>query len=265
MIGPQGRNALNFAVDARQPANIGLLLSAGANPLQKDQQGNSVIDNAFAAKSPYVKALIAKVPTQQWQPAWLPKAAQQGREELTQFLLTGGMDVDTRDDQDRTALWHAANQGHSAVIQSLLQHNADPLAQDKEGNTPLHRAALHTPALTALLPAIAAQRLNPQNANGSSPLHLAASAGNSASCQLLINAGADKDLRDHNGNTPLLQAVLAHQSGTVKALLEQGASLQKRNNNKQDAIAIARQLHYDDISQLLEQARSANGVLGIFR
>lgn len=267
LTGPQGRNALFFAVTASRRDNLLLLLSSGTDPLQMDNNQKSAILFALENTSALSSDLLAAVPKSRWQADWLPVAARQGMLDVTLALINGGIDLNAQDNQGRTALWHAVNQDQIRVVNALLQHGADTRIADNGGTTPLHAASSRKPLeiMQSLLPyAVKNHQLDTLNQTGSSALHQAASAGRSAHVKLLITAGADKDLRDRNGNTPLMLAVLAHDASTVKALLDAGAALTKRNNNSQDAHAIAQQLGYQEIAEQLQQAEENTGVMSIF-
>ena len=268
LIGQQGRNALFNAIEARSQQNLETLLAYRLDPLQPDQTGQTPMAFALETGSPLSMRLLKAVPQTRWQSSWLPIAARQGLLHVTLALVASGQNPNMRDTHGRTALWYAASQGQVEVTKALLSKGADPVVADNDGNTGLHKAALSsdTGVMQLLLAHEAGQKqINATNHDGSSPLHLAASAGRNAQLKLLLAAGADKDQRDRNGNTPLMLAVLAHDAAGVKALLDAGASVKKRNGNKQNALAIAQQLGYTDISGLLQKADEGSGVLSIFR
>ena len=54
-------------------------------------------------------------------------ASRSGNAVLIEFLIQMGADVNERDDNDWTALTHAANRGNIKCVQKLLNNNADPL------------------------------------------------------------------------------------------------------------------------------------------
>lgn len=59
------------------------------------------------------------------------------REQLLEML-----DVDERDEEQRTPLHWAADKGHLKVVEILLQKGANPNSKDEDGATPLHNAVI---------------------------------------------------------------------------------------------------------------------------
>ena len=66
----------------------------------------------------------------------LLNAALYGNQELVDWLIEKGADINHSDRNGYTALHFAAQEAHTEVLKYLLKHNANPNVQDIHGNTP---------------------------------------------------------------------------------------------------------------------------------
>ena len=69
------------------------------------------------------------------------QAARNGKTQVVELFLTGGMDADGTDGDGTTALIWAARNGHADTVKTLLNNGADPNLGDKTGKTALIWAA----------------------------------------------------------------------------------------------------------------------------
>lgn len=70
-------------------------------------------------------------------------AAGAGRlDEVKKIIESKPLLVTARDENSKTALYHAASAGHVEVVKLLLENGADPSARDRFNVTPLERAIL---------------------------------------------------------------------------------------------------------------------------
>ena len=107
-----GETALHSAASRGTPANITVLLKAGADVNTRDKYGETPLHEAAALGTPANIAL----------------------------LLKAGADVNARTEDGYTPLLVAAWRGTSADIIVLLDAGADSRAKDKYGRTPFDRA-----------------------------------------------------------------------------------------------------------------------------
>ena len=261
LIGPMERNALFYAIGSE--SNLNQLLKAGLSPEQKDEQGLSPVEFALDSGSPLAVLMIRAIPESHWQKAWLALAAEHGQIATLETLLQNNGMRGYWYEALKSALLHE----QKTTANWLLQQKFDLAFVDDEGDTALHWLAVspYTDLTQQILKRDASDStLNALNQAGFSALHLASRAGQSGQVQLLIQNAADKDIKDKNGNTPLMLAVLANQPAVVRELLVAGADIGKRNINKQNALAMARQLRYSDIEELIVEASESKGILSIF-
>ncbi|KAL8766101.1 MAG: hypothetical protein Q9209_006999, partial [Squamulea sp. 1 TL-2023] len=141
------------------------------------------------------------------------------RVECIDLLLSGGLEVDTRDIDEETALHKASRKGNLAVVRRLLSRGASHLVEGSAG-TPLHKAVQHwkwsrngqerVATVTALLGYGAdANRRRPSD--GKTPLHVAAVDGGSYLwdhtfldiLEALCAHGADVGIRDNDWKSAL--------------------------------------------------------------
>src|SRR5438046_690944 len=67
--------------------------------------------------------------------------AEAGNSEALRLLLRKGVDIETKDSRQRTAIYIAAAYGHEDAVQLLLDEEADIHGKTKSGRTVLHAAA----------------------------------------------------------------------------------------------------------------------------
>jgi ankyrin repeat domain-containing protein 50 len=187
---------LHTAVRNGLPTAAEMLLTAGANVNERDQEGRTPL-------------------------SW---AAEGGHQTVVKLLLeTGKADVDSRDHNGRTPLSMAAEGGHQTVIKLLLETgraNVDP--KGNNGRTPLSMAAErgHQTVVKLLLETSKAD-VDSKDHNGRTPLSLAAEGGHEAVVKLLLQTGkADVESEDYNDRTPLSFAEWRGHDAVVRLLME---------------------------------------------
>ena len=245
LVRKAGAFSLHAAAGNENPAVIQALLTAGADPMARDENAHTPLHVAAGNENPAViQALLTAGadPMARDENAHTPLHVAAGNENpaVIQALLTAGADPMARDENAHTPLHVAAGNENPAVIQALLTAGADPMARDNNGNTPLHVAAGNeNPAVTQALLTAGADPMARDN-NGDTPLHIAArDSGNPAVIQALLTAGADPTVRREDGETLLHGAVRDENLAVTQALLTAGADPMARDNNGDTPLHIA--------------------------
>jgi ankyrin repeat protein len=134
--------------------------------------------------------------------------------------------VRATDDDDRTALHHAATYGLVDVALILVDAGSDVDAREQDGETPLHYAAWRSELEVAGLLIESGADLEIRNDWGRTPLLIVArETGSAPMARLLIDVGAEVNLRDEGGESPLDLAAWRGFRDLVNLLLDEGAEL----------------------------------------
>jgi len=222
-----GRTALDMYVgfahehwpNAKDVAVVELLLARGARVDIKDQWGRSPIDGALARSRPdLVKVLLAKVMNMT-----IHQAAYVGQWGRIEPLLDNGADINEKDGEGRTPLYHAACLGNQVdVVRHLLARGANVNLGDKTF-TPLYGAVYHSHYDVAKVLIDNGADVNVRQHEGMTPLHLAIEFSYTQNptdiIEYLLAHGARADLRDNQGNTPLDTALASHYRSDIVTIL----------------------------------------------
>ncbi len=131
---------------------------------------------------------------------------QENLEEVTRLIETG-IDVNSKDSLDKTALHYASSIGSIPICQLLIQSGANLEARDESGETPLHHAAKY---------------------------------GQSLICEILIQSGVNPDIEDEFGETPLFEATYRMNLDVLEKLLEFGADPFHKNKKGKTPFDLAK-------------------------
>ncbi|GAB2504056.1 ankyrin repeat domain-containing protein [Lysobacter humi (ex Lee et al. 2017)] len=141
-----GNTALHFAARSTDPGVAALLRDAAAELEAINREGLSPLGMACAAGNWRVAKFLlergAKPEPPGGQPALIAAAAHEDDDPAgVQLLLRHKARVDAKDPQGRSALHAAAFAGHVEIVLALLDAGADPTLADAQGRTPLMEAA----------------------------------------------------------------------------------------------------------------------------
>jgi len=214
--------ALRLAVVTGHTEISSLLLSKGGDPDIQDEEGTTALMDASAmALTEIAASLIARG-------ANVNRVANDGSTSLL----------------DAVASFAGGPQGtvRNQMLQFLLAHGADVNQPDWSGTTPLMAAAARNDSQTVQILLKAGAKPEARNVDGYTPLLAAVKEDAVGVAETLLNSGANSNSRDTEGNTPLLMAVSkGYPQGLAltRLLISHGADLKARNKEGETVLIAA--------------------------
>ena len=159
---------------------------------------------------------------------------------IRQALDQGKMDE--KDENGRSALFHAIHEEFPELAIKLIQQGAKRDARDKAGVCPIHYAARQ--GLDAVVESLlkSGVDVNDRAADNYTPVWIAADAGRTATVSLLIEYGADINVAvDKVGFTPIMAAALKGHIEVVNTLLMSNPNLLLKDQNGKQVDQLARE------------------------
>ncbi|KAI3872051.1 hypothetical protein MKX03_001398, partial [Papaver bracteatum] len=147
-------------------------------------------------------------------------AAAGGRLNVCKYLIENlKLDVNSRDGEGCTPLYHACAEGHFDMVEYLLEKGANPDASNDMNHTPLHQAANSgdTKIITLLLSRGVPVDVVSRSGNA---LQFAAARGHPDAVKLLLDHGADPNCDNSPMLRPLFSAMFT-KSGECMASLKE--------------------------------------------
>ena len=204
------RTGFFAAVNAEDPKLVDAFLIAGIDPnLQDPGTGRS--------------ALIS--------------AAAHGDLTVVKTLVGGKADINLKDNNGYTALFHAIEGRYDEVSKFLLQQSAIDLnARGKNGVTALISYVWRED--TEMVPKLIERGadVNLSDADGDTALHGAAQNGNVDIAQQLLAKGADINAKNKAGGTPLMWAAVYGNEQVAQLLLQHNATPNLKDNDGMTAL-----------------------------
>ena len=158
------------------------------------------------------------------------RAARKGNLNIIETSLDQGVDIDIKEDDDKTALHFACENGHESVVETLLCRGANTeLVTKSEENTGLHLAAKQGQNAVVKMLTKKMSDINRQNKKGKTAVHVAAEFNQTEVCKILCLVGATTELlRDNDGYLPIHIACVKNHLGVLKVLVEGGAKIRSK-------------------------------------
>lgn len=171
-------------------------------------------------------------------------AAQAGHASLVDMLLaTNTCILDQPDLSDsvwhRHAVHYAAVRGHVGIVQKLIMTGVDVNTRDGDNRTPLHWAATSGWVNVAEFLITNGASVNIVQKDGFSALHAATCLGHMHMCRFLLAEGAEVNRTDRDGWSPLHMATCYGHPEVVRLFLSSGAKVNQRTRDEETALHIA--------------------------
>ena len=195
---------------------------------------------------------IPKVPqvslTQQ-----LLEACKDGNTERTELLIEQGVDVNSKDNNGKTALINASYGGHTGCIKMLIERDVYLNAKDIFGKTALMYASYkgHVGAIEMLIANGA--DVNAKSVHDKTALMEAAGSGHVECVAMLLDSGANVNAKDDYGMTALIEASYKGSISCVNKLLESDANINAKTKDGMTARKFAIKYGYNEIANLLKK------------
>jgi cytohesin len=160
--------------------------------------------------------------------AALHNAANGGHKEIVELLIAAGADVKLEDSWGQSSLHNAANNGHKEIVELLIAKGADVNAKDEDGKTPLDDANEvwedASPEDKAAKKEIATLlRKHGGKSGAEDSIHAAAWVGNVEAVQQHLDSGVDVNTKNKLGRTPMLYAIQGGHKEIAELLISKGA------------------------------------------
>ncbi|KAF7368010.1 Ankyrin [Mycena sanguinolenta] len=198
----------------------------------------------------------------------LQLASAQGNDDMVQFLIHSGADVNRRSGRPGTALLAAASKGHESTVRLLLENNANieegfpgPEAAlviaSKEGHESIVRMLI---SLGTNVNALVGRAMS------ATALQAASSGGHVAVARLLIEAGADTNICGCMVGTALLAASREGHESLLRLLIEKNADINAQDELYGTALQTAAKAGHESLVRLLiENGANINAPGGSFK
>ncbi|CDK30214.1 ankyrin repeat domain-containing protein [Candidatus Babela massiliensis] len=170
-------------------------------------------------------------------------------------LILAGADVDTKNNEDNTALMLASIYGYKEIVEILIKAGADVNTKNYYGYTALIESSSngHKEIVEMLIKA--GTNVDAKNNDGYTALMWASKNGYKEIVELLIKAGADVDAKSkYCGYTALMLASEKGHKEIVEILLQAGTNVDTKNNEDDTALIFASIYGYKEIVEILIKA-----------
>lgn len=228
-----------------------MLIEKGADVNAINNRGRAPIH--YTENLKVLKMLIEKganINEKDKESGWTPlhfAVTRQNMEEIVEYLITNGADVNAKSFDGSTAL-------HLRLYaKRLIAAGADVNAKDNHGNTPLHYAYIHH-IKDAAEPLInAGADVNAKNKDNSTPLHLACNSYSNDAYRL-VQKSIEKQLNPFSLEHVVdgfAHATLSWTFDVIRLLISKGADVEAKDKDGKTALDLASQKGLNQLSYYL--------------
>lgn len=175
-------------------------------------------------------------------------ASENGHIQIVKLLLQAGADLEHKNKSGNTALYYACLEDHDEIVSLLVSAGATLENRFNNGNTVLMEAINGEKSkVVEILLKEAKINVNQQNDFGNTPLIEAAQKrdrgrNRNIIFDMLLQAGVDLNIKNTQGRTALICAVKDGHIDIVKSLINtQGINLFIKDNNRDSALSYSKQ------------------------
>ena len=251
----RNQTPLSIAVAKNNLEMIKLLIAKGADVKTVDRNGNTLLFQAGAIGDlNTIETLVnagidVNRRNNQNQTALFEvfkNTRYQQVQEITEFLMVKGAEINIKDNQGINILFMAVSSRNIpySVIKLLLDKGVEIDVQNSRGETPLLRAIAYKNWQVAQLLIDRGANVNIRSMDyRQTPLSMAVGENNLEMIELLIAKKADVNFKDSRGNTPLMTAVYSRNRNGLKLeiiqlLIANGADVNGKNSNNETVLSL---------------------------
>ena len=192
------------------------------------------------------------------------QAAAYGDLSRIKSLLESGVNVNTRDSMNRTALHLACAEGHSHIVRFLVEHGSCLKIKDRHGYTPLQDAVRNGHKEVIEIMILAGAQCSVETiAEMEARLCGYAFSGNLNAVEKMIRRGTSPSCADYLGNSPLHLAVQQKKHEMVVYLLSIKAEINCKNMKGDTPLSIALRNQDHCLADILIKAGSLYSNTGV--
>ncbi|KAI9859753.1 MAG: hypothetical protein M1813_006470 [Trichoglossum hirsutum] len=253
----KGQTAISCALQARNTGVVEWLIDTLRDPHQSMilRQSISLIDAVESQSTSFVDYLLRHGADTMEQrndgQTALHAAVQTERRDVVQLLLDRVVDTEVRDLRGRNCLHLAASNGNTKIASMFLERGGNSNVPDNLGQTALHYSAGKGSFDVVSLLVRWRANLRSKDSKGRTPMHRAAASGNVEIVKLLMECVSNAFEPDRKGRSPLFLACAAGWHKTARLLLHHGSSVMSKDECLRTPLHIASFNGAFDIVELL--------------